>query len=76
VTFRTWDRVLYLLAVGFASCIYVLKATVANAAWSPSGEWMEGSAQQIKLPRKELLGTDHQCEMSATQECQKTILIA
>jgi len=45
VTFRTWDRVLYLLAVGFASSICVLKAPLANAAPSSSGGWVEGSAQ-------------------------------
>jgi hypothetical protein len=46
VTFRAWDRVIYLLAVGFASSICVLNAPSANAAWSPSGEWLEASAQQ------------------------------
>jgi hypothetical protein len=46
VTFRAWDRVIYLLAVGFAASICVLNAPLANAEWSPSGEWVEGSAQQ------------------------------
>ena len=46
MSFRTWDRVIYLLAVGLASSICVLNAPLANAARSPSGGWMEGSAQQ------------------------------
>jgi hypothetical protein len=46
VSFRSWDRVIYLLAVGFASSICVLNAPLANAARSPSGGWVEGSAQQ------------------------------
>jgi len=46
VGFRTWDRVIYLLAVGLASSIGVLNASLANAARSPSGGWMEDSAQQ------------------------------
>jgi hypothetical protein len=46
VSFRTWDRVIYLLAVGFASSICVLNAPLANAARSPSGGWVERSAQQ------------------------------
>jgi hypothetical protein len=46
VTFRALDRVVYLLAVGFASSICVLNAPLANAARSPSGGWGEGSAQQ------------------------------
>jgi hypothetical protein len=46
VSFRTWDRVIYLLAAGFASSICVLNAPLANAARSPSGGWVEGSAQQ------------------------------
>jgi hypothetical protein len=45
VTFRAWDRVIYLLAVGFASSICVLNP-LANAARSPSGGWVESSAQQ------------------------------
>jgi hypothetical protein len=46
VSFRTWDRVIYLLAVGFAASSCVLNAPSANAVWSPSGGWVEGSAQQ------------------------------
>jgi hypothetical protein len=46
VTLRALDRVVYLLAVGFASSICVLNAPLANAARSPSGGWVEGSAQQ------------------------------
>jgi hypothetical protein len=46
VTFRALDRVLYLLTVGFASSICVLSAPLANAVRSPSGGWVEGSAQQ------------------------------
>jgi hypothetical protein len=46
VSFRTWDRLIYLLAVGLASSICVLNAPLANAARSPSGGWVEGSAQQ------------------------------
>jgi hypothetical protein len=46
VTFRTWDRVLYLLAVGCASSICVQNVPSANAARSPSGELGEGSAPQ------------------------------
>jgi hypothetical protein len=46
VSFRTWDRMIYLLAVGFASSICVLNAPLANAVWSPSGGWVEDSAQQ------------------------------
>jgi hypothetical protein len=46
VTFRAWDRVIFLLAVGFAASSCVLNAPLANAEWSPSGEWVEGSAQQ------------------------------
>jgi hypothetical protein len=46
VTFRAWDRVIYLLAVGFAASSCVLNAPLANAEWSPSGEWVESSAQQ------------------------------
>ena len=46
MSFRTWDRVICLLAVGFASSICVLNAPLANAARSPSGELGEGSAQQ------------------------------
>jgi hypothetical protein len=46
VSFRTWDRVICLLAVGFASSICVLNAPLANAARSSSGGWVEGSAQQ------------------------------
>jgi hypothetical protein len=46
VGFRTWDRVIYLLAVGFASSICVLSAPLANAALSPSGERVQDSAQQ------------------------------
>ena len=42
VTFRTWDRVLSLLAIGFASSIYLLHAPLANAAPPLSGS----SAQQ------------------------------
>jgi hypothetical protein len=46
VNSRTWDRVICLLAVGFASSICVLNAPLANAARSPNGELAEGSAQQ------------------------------
>ncbi len=46
MSFRTWDRVICLLAVGFASSICVLNAPLANAARSPSGGWVEGSAEQ------------------------------
>jgi hypothetical protein len=46
VSFRSWDRVIYLLAVGFASSICFPNAPLANAARSPSGGWVEGSAQQ------------------------------
>ena len=46
MTFRAWDRVIYLLALGFAASSCVLNAPLANAARSPSGEWVEGSAQQ------------------------------
>jgi hypothetical protein len=46
VSFRAWDRVVYLLAVGFVSSICVQSAPSANGARSPSGEWVESSAQQ------------------------------
>jgi hypothetical protein len=46
VNFRTWDRVIYLLAVGVAASSCVFHAPLANAAWSPRGEWVESSAQQ------------------------------
>jgi hypothetical protein len=46
VSFRTWDRVIYLLAVGFVSSSSFQSAPLANAAWSQSGGWVEGSAQQ------------------------------
>jgi hypothetical protein len=38
--------VIYLLAVGFAASSCVLNTPLANAEWSPSGEWVEGPAQQ------------------------------
>jgi hypothetical protein len=38
--------VIYLLAVGFAASSCVLNAPLANAEWSPSGEWVESSAQK------------------------------
>ncbi len=37
VTFRTWDRVLSLLVVGFAATICVLTAPLANATPAPAG---------------------------------------
>ena len=40
------DRALYLLAFGFVSSICFPNAPTANAARSPSGGWVEGSAQQ------------------------------
>ena len=46
MSLRTWDRVICLLAVGFASSICVLNAPLANAARSPGGGWVESSAQQ------------------------------
>jgi hypothetical protein len=46
VSFRTWDPIICLLAVGLASSICVLSAPPASAVPSPSGERVESSAQQ------------------------------
>ena len=46
MSFRTWDRVIYLLAIAFASSSFILNAPLANAAWSSSGERAERPAQQ------------------------------
>jgi hypothetical protein len=46
VIFRTLDRVVYLLAVGFVWSNCVQNPPLANAAWPLSGEWVGDSAQQ------------------------------
>lgn len=46
MTFRALDRAVYILAVGFASSIYVLNIPLANAALSPRGELGEDSGAQ------------------------------
>ena len=46
MTFRALDRVVYLLAVGFASSLCVLNAPLANAARPTRGKSGEGSAPQ------------------------------
>jgi hypothetical protein len=46
VIFRTLDRVVCLLAVGFVWSNCVQNPPLANAAWPLSGEWVGDSAQQ------------------------------